>query len=133
MKVNVAMYFLRRSIVAPQVCCNCLSTSVANHDKLLCLERERSFLHTYTFSFPYCYSCYEDIMKRKIFRDKARAVAVSNVLTKKYGSLLRKETLRYVEFSFKNDGYGQLFKEANKELLLENVLTELQTKKQGTA
>jgi len=34
-----------------------------------------------------------------------------------------------VEFNFKNDSYGQLFKEANKELLLENVLAELETQK----
>ncbi len=129
MRVEVAFHFIRQSIVVPQVCCSCLSTSVANHDEILCLEHERSFLHTYKFSFPYCYRCYENIAKIVLFKDKARAVAVSNVMTTKYGTFLHKQTLRYVEFSFQNIGYGQLFKEANRGLLLENVLAELQPKK----
>jgi hypothetical protein len=48
------------------------------------------------------------------------------VLTKKYGKFLRKEEVNYVEFDFKNDQYGQLFKEANKELLLETYLAKVQ-------
>jgi len=129
MKVKVALYFFRRSIVAPQVCCSCLSAYVASHDEILCLDLERPYMHTYKFSFPYCYRCHDDIAKRWLLKDRARAVAVSNVMKKGYGSLLNRKTLKYVEFSFKNDGYGQLFTEANRELLLENVLTELQQKR----
>jgi hypothetical protein len=126
MKMNVAFYFIRKTIVAPQVCCRCLNSSVTNHDELLCLEQKGHFLQSYKFKFPYCHSCYENIRKKRLFKGKARAVDVSNVMTKKYGKILRKQTLSYVEFNFKNDQYGQLFKEANRELLLENVLAELQ-------
>jgi hypothetical protein len=129
MKVNVALYFFRGSIVAPQVCCSCLSTSVAGHDEILCLDLEHPYMHSYRFRFPYCYRCYEDIARSRLFKDRARAVAVSNMKKKGYGSLLGRKTLKYVEFSFKNNGYGQLFREANRGLLLENVLTELQIKK----
>jgi len=129
LRVEVAFHFIRQSIVAPQVCCSCLSASVASHDEILCLEREHPFLRTYRFSFPYCYRCYENIARAMLFKDRARAVAVSNVKKKGYGGLLGRKTLKYVEFSFKNDGYGQLFKEANRALLLENVLAELQPKK----
>jgi hypothetical protein len=48
------------------------------------------------------------------------------VLTKKYGKFLRKEGVNYVEFDFKNAQYGQLFKEANKEILLETYLAKVQ-------
>lgn len=80
------------------------------------------------FKFPYCMSFLEDLKRRKIFKGKARAVNVSNVMTQKYGRFLRKKSLPYLIFEFKNDKYGELFKEANKEILFEKVLSELKAK-----
>jgi len=48
------------------------------------------------------------------------------VQSKKYGKLFRKREAKYLEFTFKNDRYGALFKEANKDLLFDKYFAGLQ-------
>lgn len=129
MKVKLAFSnILMRGFKTPQICCSCAKNTPSNQDELLCLNKEGRTLYTNKFKFPYCYSCYEKIRKTKIFKDRVRSVQVSNVQTAKYGSFLRKKTLRYIEVNFKNDRYGELFKQANQDGLFDKVLAELQTK-----
>jgi hypothetical protein len=132
MKVKIALFFLRKSLLVPQVCCRCASNPPYGYDQIDALVMGGTWGGKYkgkwTFKFPYCASCFEDLKRRKIFKGKARAVDVSNVMTKKYGKFLRKKSLGYVIFEFKNDRYGEVFKQANKELLLEKVLSELGAK-----
>jgi len=47
------------------------------------------------------------------------------VQTKKYGKLFKRKELEFVELNFVNNKYAQLFIEANKDILLDNVLAEL--------
>jgi hypothetical protein len=47
------------------------------------------------------------------------------VQTKKYGKLFRRKELEFVELNFVNSKYAKLFMEANKDILLDNVLAEL--------
>lgn len=60
--------------------------------------------------------------KKRIFKGKTRAVEVSNVMVQKYSRFLRKRSLPYLIFEFKNNRCGELFKKANEEILFEKVL-----------
>ena len=61
-----------------------------------------------------------------MLRGKKPAVEASTVQKKKYGKLFRKKELPYIEFEFQNNRYGELFKEANSNILFEKVLAELE-------
>ena len=128
MKVKLAFgNILMRGFKTPNICCSCAKNPLSNHDELLCLNKEGRMLYTNKFKFPYCYSCYEKL-KKTLFKDRVRSVQVSNVKKAKYGSFLRKKTLRYIEFDFKNDPYAELFQQANQNGLFDKVLAELQAK-----
>jgi hypothetical protein len=53
-------------------------------------------------------------------------VEANFVQSKKYGKLFRKKEAKYLEFTFKNDRYGEMFKEINKELLFDKHFAGLQ-------
>jgi len=84
--------------------------------------------NTWVLKFPYCSSCLKDLKRRKIFKGKARAVDVSNVMTKKYGKFLRAKKLSYIIFDFKNEKFGELFKQINRDILFDKVFSELKAK-----
>jgi len=129
MKAKIA--FHKKNFLVPRICCRCARNPPYGYDEIKAMEFtdfSGKRWNTWTFKFPYCMSCLEDLKRRKIFKGKARAVNVSNVMTQKYGRFLRKKSLPYLIFEFKNDKYGELFKEANKEILFEKVLSELKAK-----
>ena len=125
MKVKIAFNVKRLGFKTPRICCSCANNIGSKFDEILCLKQERSQLYTWKFKFPYCPSCYEKIRKTKIFKDRVRSVNVTNVQKQKYGKFLRKKTLPYIEFTFKNDRYAELFKKANQDILFDTVLNEL--------
>lgn len=53
---------------------------------------------------------------------------MSNVIMEKYGKFFRAKKLSYVIFDFKNNKFGELFKQANREILFGRVLSELEAK-----
>ena len=53
-------------------------------------------------------------------------VEANFVRSKKYGKLFRKKEAKYLEFTFKNNSYGMLFKEANENLLFDKYFAGLQ-------
>ncbi len=48
------------------------------------------------------------------------------VQSKIYGKMLSKMEAKYVEFTFTNDTYAQLFKEANKDIIFDTFFKNLQ-------
>ena len=61
-----------------------------------------------------------------MLRGKKPAVATSIVQKMKYGKMFRKKELPFIEFEFQNEQYGELFKQANSDILFEKVLVELE-------
>jgi len=129
--VDVVFYGDPRMIKIPNICCKCaklfpyeyLEVRVADYQGTL-----NSTLVDWIFRFPYCQICARELKKRLLFKGNAKGVSVHKawVRTKKIGSFLRKKKIKYIPFKFTNEIYGQLFKEANKEMLLEKALAELE-------
>jgi len=75
-------------------------------------------------------SCAGDEKKSKgmmgMLRGKKPGVATSIVQKMKYGKMFRKKELPFIEFEFQNEQYGELFKQANSDILFEKVLVELE-------
>jgi hypothetical protein len=129
LKVKLAFYPFR--FRTPQICCKCAENPPHGYDEVKVTEFTdwtTKRWNTWTLRFPYCASCLTDIKKRRIFKGKAKAVNVSIVMTKKYGKFLRAKRLQYVIFEFKNEKYGELFRQANRDILYEKVLAELEAK-----
>ena len=121
MKVKVAFY--PALFKMPQVCSKCAQNPPSGYDEEKVMEYtdwSGKRWRTWTLRFPYCQSCLEKLRK-KIFKGKAKSVEVSNVETKKVGGFLKKKKIPYLTFDFKNDKYGQLFEEANRDILLDRV------------
>lgn len=128
MKVKLAFYPTRFRI--PQVCSKCAKNSPSGYDEVKVIENtdwSGKRWRTWTLKFPYCYSCLENLKKKRLFKGKAKAVDVSVVETKKFGGFLKKKKLQYVTIEFKNDRYGQLFKQTNKDILFDKVFSELKS------
>lgn len=126
MKVNLAFYPTRFKM--PHVCSKCAANPPSGYDE----EKVMEFTdwtgkrwRTWTLRFPYCQSCLETLRKKKLFKGKAKSVEVSNVDTKKYGGFLKKKKIPYLIFDFKNEKYGRLFEEANRDILLDKVISQL--------
>ena len=129
--MKVILAFNPHNFRVPPVCCRCGENPPQGYDEIKVMEFtdwSGKRWNTWTLKFPYCASCLSDLKGRRLFKGKARAVDVSNVMTKKYGKLLMKKKLSYVIFDFKNERYGELFKETNKDLLFEKVLSEMEAK-----
>jgi hypothetical protein len=114
----------------PRACANCgarnvplqnIQTEVLEVTRISHTWRRH---YTYHINFPYCQDCAKKEPRfLKSFRNFG--VDASMVQTKKYGKLLRRKDLRFIELTFANDTYAQLFIEANKHALLDNVLAKL--------
>ena len=132
MKVTLA--FLPNLWRAPQVCCNCgQSIPPLQQVPIKIIEYtdwSGKRWRTWQFSFPYCTNCISESKKGtnliSVFRRQHAPVEANFVQSKKYGTLLRKKEAKYLDFTFKNDQYGELFKEANKDLLFDKYFAELQ-------
>lgn len=133
MKVTLA--FLPHQWRIPRVCCNCGQNNP--HLQQVAIEtieytdRTGKRWRNWKFSFPYCINCLSESKKgTSLFSALKREhapVEANFVQSKKYGKLFRKKEAKYVEFTFKNDCYGELFKEANKDLLFDKYFAGLQT------
>lgn len=132
MKVELA--FLPNLWRIPQVCCNCGQ----NYSSLQQIAIE-TIEHTnwsgkhwrnWKFNFPYCTNCSSESTKGtnlfSILKKEHAPVEANFVKSKKYGKLFRKKEAKSLEFIFKNDRYGALFKEANKDLLFNKYFAGLQ-------
>jgi hypothetical protein len=125
MKVSLAFYPTRFKM--PSVCSMCAQNPPSGYDEEKVMEYtdwSGKRWNTWTLRFPYCQSCLESLRKKKLFKGKAKSVEVSNVETKKVGGFLKKKKIPYLTFDFKNDKYGQLFKEANRDILLDQVISQ---------
>jgi len=125
MKVSLAFYPARFKI--PQICSRCAQNPFFGYDEEKVIEYtdwSGKRWRTWTIRFPYCQSCLESLRKKKLFKGKAKSVEVSIVETKKVGGFLKKKKIPYVTFDFKNDEYGRLFEEANRDILLGKVVSQ---------
>ena len=128
MKVKIAWYPWKLRI--PQACANCGARNVPLKNiltEVLKVKRIRvkRYQHiTTNINFPYCQIC-ADKEPRFLKDFRKWGVSASMVQTKKYGKIFRKKELEFIELKFANDSYAQLFVEANREILLDNVLDEL--------
>ena len=128
MKVNIAWNPLKLRI--PQACANCGARNIPLQNiptEVLKVNRISKTTHQHVTShinFLYCQVCAK---KESGFLKSFRKFGVdaSMVQIKKYGKIFRKNELEFVELKFVNDSYAQLFIEANRDILLENVLAEL--------
>lgn len=118
-------------IEIPNICCKCAKLSPLEYLEVRAADNPGPLArHTleWIFRFPYCQICARELKKRLLFKGNAKGVSVHKnwVRTKKIGSFLRKMKIKYISFKFTNEIYGQLFKEANKEMLLEKALEILE-------
>ena len=131
MKVKLAFYPSQFRI--PQICSKCAKKPLYGYDEVKVIEHTdwsgKKWI-TWTLKFPYCNSCLENLKKKRLFKGKAKAVEGSVVETKKFGGFLKKKKLKYVTLEFKNDRYGQLFKQSNKDILFDKVFSELNSVRQ---
>lgn len=133
-KMKVALTFVPNLWRIPQVCCNCgQNYSPLQQIALETIEHtSRSGKHwrNWKFNFPYCTNCLSESKKGtslfSIVKKEHAPVEANFVQSKKYGKLFRKKEVKYLEFIFKNDRYGVLFKEANKDLLFDKHFAGLQ-------
>jgi hypothetical protein len=125
MKVSLAFYPTRFKM--PQVCSKCAQNPPSGYAEEKVMEYtdwSGKRWRTWTLRFPYCQSCLDSLRSKKLFKGKAKSVEVSIVETKKVGGFLKKKKIPYVTFDFKNDEYGRLFEIANKDILLDKVVSQ---------
>ena len=128
MKVKIAWYPWKIRI--PQVCTRCGARNVPLQNiptEVLKVNRisKTTYQHiTSNINFPYCKEC---ARRQPKFLRSIRKFGVDDAMiqTKKYGKIFRRKELEFVELNFVNSEYAQLFIEANKDILLDNVLAEL--------
>lgn len=134
MKVKIAWYPWKFRI--PQVCAKCgagnvplqnISTEILKVNRI---SKTTSQHVTSNINFPYCMECAK--RQPKLLRSIRKfGVDDAMVQTKKYGKLFRREELDFVDLVFANSEYALLFIEANRDILLDNVLAELKENLEG--
>jgi len=124
--VEVVFHDNPNLIKIPLACCKCGSLSPPAYlDTVEASDKPSATrIFSWLFRFPYCEICAKKLKKKLLFKGGAKGVSVFRawVRTKKIGSFLHKKKIRYIPFNFTNKRYGQLFREANKEILLEKVI-----------
>ena len=131
MKVTLA--FLPNLWRIPQVCCNCGQKNHALHqipiETIEYTDWSGKRWTTWNFNFPYCNNCLPQSMRGtglfSVLKGEHAPVEANFVRSKKYGKLFRKKETKYLEFTLKNDRYGNLFKEANENLLFDKYFAKL--------
>ena len=134
-KVKIKIAWHPGKIQVPQVCSNCGAENVPLQNiptevlKVNQISTTTSQHIKSNINFPYCGACAK---KEPGFLKDFRnfGVTASMVQTKKYGKLFKKQKLEFIDLTFVNEKYAQLFIEANKDLLLDNVLANLNKKLQ---
>lgn len=132
MKVSLA--FIPNLWHVPQICCNCGQNNPPLQqvpiETIEYTDWSGKRWRTWKFNFPYCLSCLSESRKGtsliSALRGQHASVEANFVQSKKYGRLLRKKEAKFLDFTFKNDQYGELFREANKDLLFDKYFAELQ-------
>lgn len=132
MKVTLA--FIPNLWRIPQVCCNCGQKNLALQqipiETIEYTDWSGKRWRTWKFNFPYCTNCSPQSRKGtsmfSALKGEHAPVEANFVRSKKYGKLFRKKEAKYLEFTFKNNSYGKLFKEANENLLFDKYFAGLQ-------
>ena len=115
-------------IKIPLACCKCGALSPPTYlDKVEASDTSSSKFIVWNFRFPYCQMCEIELKKKLLFKGSAKGVTVHKnwVRTKKIGGFLKNKKIKYIPFKFADERYGRLFREANKEILLEKALSAL--------
>lgn len=132
--MKVTLTFVPSLWRIPQVCCSCGHNNPplqqVSVDPIEYTDRRGKSWRTWKVNFPYCTNCLTESRKgtglfSALMREHA-PVEANFVQSKKYGKLFRKKEAKYLEFTFKNDRYGEMFKEINRELLFDKHFAELQ-------
>ena len=132
--MKVTLTFVPSLWRIPQVCCSCGQHNPPLQqvpiESIEYTDRSGKSWRTWKVNFPYCTNCLTESKKgtslfSALMREHA-PVEANFVQSKKYGKLFRKKEAKYLEFTFKNDRYGELFKEINKELLFDKHFAGLQ-------
>jgi hypothetical protein len=118
------------SIRIPNVCARCAQNPPTQYIGIQIRELKswKSWQDHY-LKFPYCPACFQQESKDSgLFRRKTPAIKPTSIELTRVGKLLRKKEIYFVTFEFLNPKYAELFKEANKHILLETAINNL-TKK----
>ena len=118
------------SIRIPNACARCAQNPPTQTIGTQIRElKSRTSWQDYYLKFPYCQACFQEESKGSgFFRRKTPAVKPTSVELTRVGKLLRKKEIYFVTFEFLNQKYAELFKEANKHILLETTINNI-TKK----
>jgi hypothetical protein len=132
--LKVTLAFLPNLWRIPQVCVSCGQQSPALQqipiETIEYTDWSGKRWRNWKFNFPYCSNC-SPLSKKgtslfSALKGEHAPVEANFVQSKKYGKMFRKKEAKYLEFTFKNDRYGTLFKEANEDLLFDKYLAKLQ-------
>jgi hypothetical protein len=114
------------SIRIPNTCARCAQNPPTQYiaTQIRELKSQTSWQDHY-LKFPYCSVCFREESKNSgLFRRKTPAIKPTSIELKRVGKLRKKE-IYFVTFEFLNQKYAELFKEANKHILLETTINNL--------
>jgi hypothetical protein len=111
------------SIRIPNVCTRCARNPPTQNIGTQIRKLGRKSWQDHYLNFPYCSACFQEESKGSgLFRCKKPAIEPTSVELMKVGKLLKKKEIYFVTFEFLNPTYAQLFREANRHILLEAVI-----------
>jgi len=118
------------AIRTPNICARCAQNPPTQFigTQIRELKSHKSWQDHY-LNFPYCSTCFQEESKGGgFFRRKKPAIEPTSVELTRVGKLFRKKEIYFVTFEFLNPRYAQLFREANKHILLEKTIENLKKK-----
>jgi len=84
---------------------------------------DEDWRQTFSYECPYCSACFKEESKSSgLFRRKTPAIKPTSAEPTRVGKLFKKKEIYFVTFEFLNPKYAELFKEANKHILLETLI-----------
>jgi len=112
------------SIRIPNTCARCAQNPPTQYIGTQIRElKSRTSWQDHYLKFPYCSACFQEECKGSgLFRRKKPAIEPTSVELTRVGKLFRKKDIYFVTFEFLNPKYAELFKEANKHILLETAI-----------
>jgi len=111
------------SIRIPNVCARCARNPPTQHIGTQIRELGRKSWKDHYLNFPYCSACFQEESKGSgLFRRKKVAIEPTSVELMKVGKLFKQKGIYFVTFEFLNPAYAQLFREANRHILLETLI-----------
>jgi len=115
------------SIRIPNVCVRCAQNPPTKYVGTQIRElKGRAGWQDHYLNFPYCSACFQEECKGSgFFKRKTPAIKPTSIELTRVGKVFRKTEIYFVTFEFLNQKYAELFKEANKHILLETAINNI--------